>query len=134
MLGLPEEASEEDVLKAFEDRIGGGNGEGNTPDQKKKEGSGVETEDGAAGTNLEEEKVVANKIICSLLGLKAGAPTSEAAAAIMALNQGSTAQPQEGSGSWRRNWRNGMQMMQWKWPLNPERSHRHRRNGPQPMR
>ena len=51
LLGLPEEASEEDVLKAFEDRIGGGNGEGNTPDQKKKEGSGVETEDGAAGTN-----------------------------------------------------------------------------------
>ena len=88
LLGLPEEASEEDVLKAFEDRIGGGNGEGNTPDQKKKEGSGVETEDGAAGTNLEEEKVVANKIICSLLGLKAGAPTSEAAAAIMALKSG----------------------------------------------
>ena len=85
LLGLPEEASEEDVLKAFEDRIGGGNGEGNTPDQKKKEGSGVETEDGAAGTNLEEEKVVANKIICSLLGLKAGAPTSEAAAAILSL-------------------------------------------------
>lgn len=88
LLGLPEEASEEDVLKAFEDRIGGGNGEGNTPDQKKKEGSGVETEDRAAGTNLEEEKVVANKIICSLLGLKAGAPTSEAAAAIMALKSG----------------------------------------------
>ena len=88
LLGLPEEASEEDVLKAFEDRIGGGNGEGNTPDQKKKEGSGGETEDGAAGTNLEEEKVVSNKIICSLLGLKAGAPTSEAAAAIMALKSG----------------------------------------------
>lgn len=87
LLGLPEDASEEEVLKAFEDKIGEGKGEGNPPGQKKAEEAGSQTEDGAAGTDL-EEKVVANKIICSLLGLKAGAPTSEAAAAIMALKSG----------------------------------------------
>lgn len=87
LLGLPEDASEEEVLKAFEDKIGEGKGEGNPPGQKKTEEAGSQTEDGAAGTDL-EEKVVANKIICSLLGLKAGVPTSEAAAAIMALKSG----------------------------------------------
>ena len=39
---------------------------------------------------MDEDKVVSNKILCSLLGLKEGAQTSEAAAAIMALKTGAS--------------------------------------------
>ena len=64
LLGLPEDASEEEVLKAFEDKIGEGKGEGNPPGQKKTEEAGSQTEDGAAGTDLEEKSLIRSSAPC----------------------------------------------------------------------
>lgn len=69
LLGIGEDATEEQVMEALKATLA---------DAKKLK------EEKVPG---EEEKVVANKVICELLGLKAGAKTEEVAAAIMALSQ-----------------------------------------------
>lgn len=86
LLGLPEDATEDDILKAFKDKIGVKKEEPDPADPK--EGAGKE--DPEEGAGMDEDKVVSNKILCSLLGLKEGAQTSEAAAAIMALKTGAS--------------------------------------------
>lgn len=86
LLGLAEDATEEDILKAFKDKMGlkdDGNPESKTEEGTKEAEKGT---DDPAGEDT--EKVVANKTVCALLGLKEGAATSDVAAAIMALKAG----------------------------------------------
>ncbi|EES73455.1 hypothetical protein POTG_01750 [Paenibacillus sp. oral taxon 786 str. D14] len=63
LLGLPETATQDDIMKALQEALGGG---------KKDDGGG-------------EQEVVANKTILSLLGVPENAKTEDVAAAIMAL-------------------------------------------------
>lgn len=91
LLGLAEGATAQEILAAFQAKIeeaGTGRekaGEGAGKTAKEPEGEGTKPDGAGAEGDGEEEKVVANKAICSLLGLKDGAATSDALAAIMAL-------------------------------------------------
>jgi phage I-like protein len=77
LLGLGEDTPEEQILDALKTTVA---------DAKKSKDKDEKDKDGA-GAPGDDEKVVANKVICELLGLKAGAKTEEAAAAIVALSQ-----------------------------------------------
>lgn len=70
-LGLGEDASEEQILEALSACL--------AENKALKEGDEKPPE---------EDTVVANKAVCELLGLKAGAPTADVAAAIMSLKGG----------------------------------------------
>lgn len=96
LLGLAEGATAQEILAAFQAKMeeakaakaGTGRekaGEEAGKTAKGPEGEGTKTDGAGAEGDGEEEKVVANKAICSLLGLKGGAATSDALAAIMAL-------------------------------------------------
>lgn len=86
-LGLGEDAGEEQILealsacmeenKALKEAAGG-----KKSVEDKKLGDGKQAED---GKQPPEEAIVANKAVCELLGLKAGAPAAEVAAVIMSL-------------------------------------------------
>lgn len=80
LLGLDPNASEDDVLQALGNALTASNAQAEA--NKKTPGEGVPPAD---------EKVVANKVVCELLGLKAGAKTEDVTAAIMALK---TAKPE----------------------------------------
>lgn len=71
LLELPEDATEEQVFTQLQEAV--------------KEAK--ELKDAAAGAE-EQEKVVANKVVCELLGLKAGAPTEDVTAKIMEIKNG----------------------------------------------
>jgi phage I-like protein len=73
LLGLDEGATQEEVLKALEAFV----------EENKQLKEATKT-----GTAPEDEKVVANKAVCELLGLKAGSPTDSVAAKIMELKNG----------------------------------------------
>ncbi|EPR07769.1 phage protease [Ruminiclostridium papyrosolvens] len=73
LLGLGEDATEEQVIEALKALV---------EDAKKLKEKAVNTE--------AEGKVVANKVICEMLGLKAGAKTEDVAAAIIALKNTNT--------------------------------------------
>lgn len=75
LLGLGEDATEEQVMEALKACL----------EENK---SLKENAEAGKQTPTEEDKVVANKEVCELLGLKAGAPTADVAAAIMALKGG----------------------------------------------
>lgn len=77
LLGLGEDATEEQVKEAIKTAISDAKKLKEQEDKKS-------TEDG--NENMEaEDKVVANKVVCEMLGLKAGAKTEDVAAAIVAL-------------------------------------------------
>ena len=73
LLGLGEEATEEEVMQKL--------GEALNEAKQLKDAAGQKQ------PPEEEGKVVANKVVCGLLGLEAGAKTDDVAAAIMALKQ-----------------------------------------------
>lgn len=74
LLGLGEDATEEQVMESLKACI--------------EENKSLK-DTGSAGTPPpEDEKVVANKAVCELLGLSAGAPTADVTAKIMALKGG----------------------------------------------
>ena len=75
LLGLGEDATEEQVSEALKACL----------EENK---SLKENAEAAKQQPPESDKVVANKEVCELLGLKAGAPTADVAAAIMALKGG----------------------------------------------
>lgn len=75
LLGLSDGASEQQVVEALKACV-----------QENK--SLKEQVEAGKQPPAEDDKVVANKEVCELLGLKAGAPTAEVAAAIMALKGG----------------------------------------------
>lgn len=75
LLGLGEDATEQQVVEALKACV----------QENKSLKEKVEAE---KQTTVEEDKVVANKQVCELLGLKAGAATADVAAAIMALKGG----------------------------------------------
>lgn len=77
LLGLGEDATEEQVLEALNAQAA---------DAKKLK----EQQKKADGSQEADSKVVENKVICEMLGLKAGAKTEDVAAAIMALKNGNT--------------------------------------------
>lgn len=75
LLGLGEEAGEEEILAALKTCID--------------ENKSLKDAAGGEGTQtIEDEKVVANKAVCELLGLKGGAPAADVTAKIMALKGG----------------------------------------------
>jgi len=71
LLGLGPDATEEDIMKALSALL--------AENKSLKDGQQQPPED---------DKVVANKTVCDLLGLKAGAPVADAAAKIMELKAG----------------------------------------------
>lgn len=75
LLGLGEDATEEQVMEAIKACLA------ENKSLKENAGAGNQQPPG-------EDKVVANKEVCELLGLKAGAATADVAAAIMALKGG----------------------------------------------
>lgn len=75
LLGLGEDATEEQVSEALKACL----------EENK---TLKESAEAAKQQPPESDKVVANKEVCELLGLKAGAPTADVAAAIMALKGG----------------------------------------------
>lgn len=75
LLGLGDGASEQQVVEALKACV-----------QENK--SLKEQVEAGKQPPAEDDKVVANKEVCELLGLKAGAPTAEVAAAIMSLKSG----------------------------------------------
>lgn len=78
-LGLGEDAGEEQILEALSACI-----EENKALKEAAEGK----KPGDGKQPPEEDTVVANKAVCELLGLKAGAPAAEVAAVIMSLKGG----------------------------------------------
>ena len=76
LLGLGEDATEEQVAEALKACV---------EENKSLKESAAEA---AKQQPAEDDKVVANKAVCELLGLKAGAATADVAAAIMALKGG----------------------------------------------
>ena len=78
-LGLGEDAGEEQILEALSACI-----EENKALKEAAEGE----QPGDGKQPPEEDTVVANKAVCELLGLKAGAPAAEVAAVIMSLKGG----------------------------------------------
>ena len=76
LLGLGEDATEEQVAEALKACV---------EENKSLKESAAEA---AKQQPAEDDKVVANKAVCELLGLKAGAATADLAAAIMALKGG----------------------------------------------
>lgn len=76
LLGLGEDATEEQVAEALKACV---------EENKSLKESAAEA---AKQQSPEDDKVVANKEVCELLGLKAGAATADVAAAIMALKGG----------------------------------------------
>ena len=76
LLGLGEDATEEQVKEALKACL---------EENKSLKESAAEA---AKQQPPEDDKVVANKEVCELLGLKAGAATADGAAAIMALKSG----------------------------------------------
>ena len=78
-LGLGEDAGEEQILEALSACI-----EENKALKEATEGKKL----GDGKQPPEEDTVVANKAVCELLGLKAGAPAAEVAAVIMSLKGG----------------------------------------------
>lgn len=73
LLGLGEDATEEEVMQKLGEALNEAKQPGDAAGQKQ--------------SPEEEGKVVANKVVCGLLGLEAGAKTDDVAAAIMALKQ-----------------------------------------------
>lgn len=73
LLGLGEEATEEEVMQKLGEALNEAKQRGDAAGQKQ--------------PPEEEGKIVANKVVCGLLGLEAGAKTDDVAAAIMALKQ-----------------------------------------------
>lgn len=84
LLGLPETATEEDVKKVLEAAA--------KVLKEKKEEPPKKTEPEEKEANENDDELVANSIVLSLLGLKTGAKTEDAAAAIMALKAGTDTQ------------------------------------------
>lgn len=82
LLGLGEEATEEQVAEALKACV-----EENKSLKEAVEAA-HEPPEGAKKAPGEEDTVVANKAVCELLGLKAGASTADVAAEIMALKGG----------------------------------------------
>lgn len=76
LLGLGEDATEEQVAEALKACV---------EENKSLKENAAEA---AKQQPTEDDKVVANKAVCELLGLKAGAATADVAAAIMALKGG----------------------------------------------
>ncbi len=76
LLGLGEDATEDQVMEAL----------GKTLEEAKSLKDAAATDSGTQ--TKEDEKVVANKAVCELLGLKAGAATDDVAAKIMELKGG----------------------------------------------
>lgn len=75
LLGLGEDATEEQVMEALKACLA-------------ENKSLKETAEAGKQPPAEDDKVVANKEVCELLGLKAGAATADVAAAIMSLKGG----------------------------------------------
>lgn len=82
LLGLGEEATEEQVAEALKACV-----EENKSLKEAAEAA-QEPPEGTKKAPGEEDTVVANKAVCELLGLKAGASTADVAAEIMALKGG----------------------------------------------
>ncbi len=78
LLGLGEDATEEQVVEALKALI--------ADSKKLKEQADNKKPEGGDGNPDAEGKVVSNKVICEMLGLKAGAKTEDVAAAIVALS------------------------------------------------
>ena len=74
LLGLGEDATPEQIVAALEACL--------------KENKSLKENAGAGKQPPEDDKVVANKAVCELLGLPAGAATTDVTAAIMALKGG----------------------------------------------
>lgn len=81
LLGLGENATEEDILEALKK---------NAEEMKtlKENAEAAKKQQGSEPPAKEDETVVANKAVCELLGLKAGAPTDDVTAKIMELKGG----------------------------------------------
>lgn len=77
LLGLAEDASEEEVMEALSSCL-----------EENKALKDAENGQQPPGDGTQDEKVVANKAVCELLGLKAGAATEDVSAKIMELKGG----------------------------------------------
>lgn len=77
ILGLAEDATEEQVMAALEEKV------------KKADEKPADPADGECGEKNPEEKMVANSVILSLLGLDGDAKTEDVAGKIMELKAGS---------------------------------------------
>ena len=118
-LGLGEDADEEQILtalsacveenKALKEAAEGGKAPGKKPGE---DGKPEDQDDG----------IVANKSVCELLGLKAGASTADVAASIMASMGASRPS--------RRSSPTATPRRPWSWPSRAGRSPRHREDGP----
>lgn len=75
LLGLPDEATEEDILKAIKA----------LQEKEAETKDAAETKELPAAEEKKEEKLVANKTILGLLGLKEDAKTEDVAVTVMAL-------------------------------------------------
>lgn len=80
LLGLPEEAAEDDVMEALKTCM--------SENKTLKEASNTEKPAKQATENEPDDKIVANKAVCELLGLKAGSPVADVSAKIMELKTG----------------------------------------------
>lgn len=80
-LGLGEDADEEQILTALSACVEENKALKEAAEGGKKPGEGGKPED-------QDDGIVANKSVCELLGLKAGASTADVAASIMALKGG----------------------------------------------
>lgn len=80
LLGLPEDAAEEDVTEALKTCM--------NENKTLKEASGTEKQEKQTAENEPDDKIVANKAVCELLGLKAGSPAADVSAKIMELKNG----------------------------------------------
>lgn len=78
LLGLGEDATEDQVFEAL----------GKALDEAKALKDAAAANGGAGGGDKTDDKIVANKAVCELLDLKAGAPADEVAAKIMELKSG----------------------------------------------
>jgi phage I-like protein len=78
LLGLGEDATEDQVFEAL----------GKVLDEAKALKDAAAANGGSGGGDKGDDKIVANKAVCELLDLKAGAPADEVAAKIMELKGG----------------------------------------------
>lgn len=80
LLGLSEDADEEDIMEALKVCM--------NENKTLKDASGAEKSDKQTPGSETDEKIVANKAVCELLGLKAGSPAADVSAKIMELKSG----------------------------------------------
>lgn len=83
LLGLGEDSCETEVLEALEACIAG-----NKASRKESGENSAAKKEGVQEPPAADDSVVANKAVCELLGLKAGAPASDVSAKIMELKGG----------------------------------------------